>query len=150
MVELMSKRKQELEQSYRETIYSVFIENKQYDITVGKPLPTEIQQLVNKEKTAVILTAWNPRSQELPLEENKSRNIELNEKLQSYIMYTAVGQGKDLNWTAEESFFILGISEKEAEILAVKFEQYAYVWFDINKEASLVFTNIWLTLHSDS
>ena len=107
----MSKRKQELEQHYRETTYSVFIENKKYDIQVKRPLPIEIQQLINKETTAVILTAWNPRSQALPLAENKSRNIELNAKLQNYTVFTAIGQGDDLKWTAEESFFGLGISE---------------------------------------
>lgn len=139
----MSIRKQELEQHYRETTYSIFTENKQHDISIDKPLPTEIQQLVNKETTAVILTAWNPRSQAFPLAENKSRNIELNTNLQNYTVLNALGQGNDLDWSAEESFFILGINKSEAEKLAVEYEQYAYVWLESKKAACLVFSGIW-------
>lgn len=142
--------KQQLEQHYLDTMYSVFIDKNQYDIKIGKSIPADINKLINKEKSAVILTAWNPRSQALPLSENKYRNNELKSNLKNYTVFKADGQGEDLSWPAEESFFVLGIEKSEAEILAVKYEQYAYVWIENKKPASLVFTSIWQLLSNDS
>ena len=141
MAKLMAK--QQLEQHYLDTTYSVFIDEKQYDVKIGKPLPPAIQKLVNKETSAVILTAWNPRSKALSLQKNKSKNNKLSSQLKNYTVFNAVGQGEDLSWLAEESFFVLGIEKSEAETLAVKYEQYAYVWLENKKPASLVFTSIW-------
>jgi len=138
--------KSELEKHYLDTTYSIFIDEEQYDIKIGKPLPSVIKKLLDKEKSAVILTAWNPRSQPLSSQENKARNNELNSVLNKYSVLNALGQGSDISdtsWPAEESYFILGIKKREAEILAVEYEQYAYVWFESEKPASLVFTNIW-------
>ena len=137
--------KKELEQHYLNTTYSIFIDEKKYAIKINKPLPAVIQKLVNKEKSAAILTAWNPRSQALSLAENKSRNNEL--KLQLNLknkpVFNAVGQGKDPSWPAEESYLIPGIEKSQADIMAVKFEQYAYVWCESEKPASLIFTQLW-------
>lgn len=143
MVELMTISKIELQQHYLDTTYSVFISNKKCDIRIGKLLPPAIQEVINKEKFAAVLTAWNPRSQPLSLVENKSRNIELNSKLKEYEVFDALGQGNDLEWLAEESFFIVGISKEQVEVFAIEYEQYAYVWLEANKEVSLIFTNIW-------
>ena len=135
--------KADLEIRYRETVYSVFINKEQYDIKIGKPLPPFIQKLINKEKTAVILTAWNPKSQSLSLSDNHHRNSKLKELIKNYTIFYAVGQGVDSSWLAEESFFILGITKIEADKLAIEFEQFAYVWLERENTASLVFTNIW-------
>jgi len=139
----MLKRKQQLEQFYRDTTYSIFIEGIQHDIKIGKKLPPVIQKLVHQEKSAVILTAWNPRSQALPLSENKSRNNELYSKFKDHTLYNTLGQGSDSSWSAEESFFILGLSREEAAILAIEYEQYAFVLCESDKLAHLVFTDIW-------
>ena len=135
--------KKELEQHYLDTIYSVFIDNDQYDINIEQPLPKFIEQLVHKEKTAAILTAWNPRSQLLALLENYSRNNQLISKLNDYTTFKAVGQGGDSSWPAEESFFILGINKTELDKLAIEFEQYAYVWIERDNQASLIFSELW-------
>ena len=135
--------KKELEQHYLDTIYSVFIDNNQYDINIGQPLPKFIEQLVHKEKTAAILTAWNPRSQPLPLSENNSRNNKLSSKLYDYTIFKAIGQGNDSSWNSEESFFILGIKRTEVDKLAIEFEQYANVWIEKDKQASLIFSELW-------
>lgn len=139
----MTISKLELQQHYLDTIYSVFINNKKYDIRIGKLPPPAIQEVINKDKYAAVLTAWNPRSQSLSLVKNKTRNIELNRKLKEYVVFDAVGQGADLEWLAEESCFIVGISKEEVEILAIEYEQYAYVWLEEGKEASLIFTDVW-------
>lgn len=142
--------KKELEQHYLNTTYSVFIDEKQYDIKIGKPLPQVIKKIVNKEKSAVILTAWNPRSQALSLLENKSRNNELNLKLKNYTVLNVVGQGEDPSWPAEESYLIQGIDKNQVDMLAIEYEQYAYVWCESEKPASLIFTHLWPSLSNDS
>jgi len=138
--------KSELEKHYLDTTYSIFINEEQYDIKIGKTLPSAIQKLLNSEKSAAILTAWNPRSQLLSSKENKARNNELNSALNQYSVFRALGQGSglsDTSWPAEESYFILGIKKEEADILAVEYGQYAYVWLESEKPASLIFTRLW-------
>ena len=137
--------KNELERHYLDTTYSVFVDEEQYDIKIGNPLPSVIKKLLDKEKSAVILTACNPRSQPLSSQENKAHNNKLysNLKNNKYIIYKALGQGDDASWPAEESFFIIGLNKADAEKIAVEYGQYAYVWLENKKPASLVFTNIW-------
>lgn len=147
MVELMSKA--DLEKCYLETTYSVFIDDEKYNIEIGKSHPSVLQKLVSKKKSAAILTAWNPKSQILSLSENKSRNIELKSCLKNYTVFNALGQGMDLTWQPEESFFIQGITKIEVDKLAIEFEQFAYVWCERNKLASLIFTDIWLSLRTE-
>ena len=133
----------ELEKHYLATTYSVYIEKQRYDINIQQPLPKLIKQLVHKEKAAAILTAWNPRSQQLPLLENHSRNNQLISKLDDYTIFKAIGQGGDSSWSSEESFLILGIKRTEVDKLAIEFEQYAYVWLESGKQDSLIFSELW-------
>ena len=135
--------KKDLEKHYLATTYSVYIEKQRYDINIEQPLPKFIEQLVHKQKTAAILTAWNPRSQPLPLSENQSRNKQLSSKFEDHTLYKCMGQGNDISWPAEESFFILGISRAEIDKLAIEFQQYAYVWIEKGKQASLIFSELW-------
>ena len=139
----MSITKRELEKLYLDTTYSVYIDDKQYDIKIGKPLSQNIKSLVDQENSAVILTAWNPRGQPFPLSENHSRNNQLSSKVIEHTMYKSIGQGDDSSWPAEESFFILGIKRTEADKLAIEFEQYAYVWIERGKQASIIFSKLW-------
>lgn len=136
----------ELEKAYLDTTYSVLVDGEKYDIKIGKQIPSVINCLFENEneKSAVILTAWNPRSKALSLEENKERNNKLHSYLKNnkYIIYKALGQGKDASWPAEESFFIPGVTRETAEQYAVEYGQYAYVWCEIEKPASLIFTKL--------
>ena len=140
----------ELEKHYLDTTYSTFINEELYDIKIGKTLPSAIQKLLNSEKSAAILTAWNPRSQLLSSQENKDCNNELNSALNQYTVFRAVGQGSDTSWQAEESYFILGIQKEDSNKLAIKYGQYAYVWLESEKPASLIFTRLWPSSGNDS
>lgn len=137
--------KQELKQHYLATTYSVLMGNNQYEINIGKKIPTQINHLLGKNKSAVILTAWNPRSQAFSSAENNDRNNLLKALLtkNNYSFYDALGQGDDATWPAEESFFIVGMNKDEAEQLAVEHGQYAYVLLESEKPASLIFTSLW-------
>jgi hypothetical protein len=131
-----------LKQRYLATRYVVVFENDKYDIRINEAIPSAINQLL-KSQSAAILTAWNPRSQSFPLHENKTRNNYLRALLNNYSVLDALGQGDDAMWPAEESFCILGITKEEAEKLAVDFGQYAYVWLEQDKAASLEFSDVW-------
>jgi len=137
----------ELEKAYLETTYSVFVDGEKYDIKIGKPIPSVINHLLENEneKSAVILTAWNPCSKALSLEENKERNnkLLLDIKNSKRTIYKALGKGDDTSWPAEESFFIPAITKETAERIAIEYEQNAYVWIESEKLASLVFTHLW-------
>lgn len=149
MVEL--NHKQKLERFYRETIYSVFIGGNKIGIAIDKPVPDTINKILNKNTSAVLITAWNPRSETLSLQENNQRNTELEDILltKNYQYYKAIGQenvsdtktGK--KWPDEEGFCILGLNELETEQLAVDFHQNAYVLLEYGKTAILKFSKIW-------
>lgn len=136
--------KTELETNYIETIYSVFINDDKVDCKIGELAPAVINQLIEKDHSAVVLTAWNPKSELLAVKENKKRNHELLLTLQQqYTVLKALGQGRTLSWSAEESFFVIGLSKEKAEKIAVDYEQHAYVWIEIDKPVSLEFSRIW-------
>jgi hypothetical protein len=143
-VELVIKT--QLEQHYLDTIYSVLINEQQYNIKITEDVPSAIKEILElaKEKTAVILTAWNPKSKLLSSQENKERNKKLDLTLRNndYPVFKALGKGDNL-WPAEESFFIIGIKKEDAEQLAVEFGQNAFVWIDSEEPTSLIFTEIW-------
>ena len=143
MVELMLSNKEELKQHYLNTTYSVFIDDEQYDIKIEQALPQQINRLIREDKTAAIITAWNPRSQKLSEAENKTRNSALRSQLKEYTIFNALGQGCDASWPAEESFLVIGISKEQVELVVVEFEQNAYIWFEFDQQASLVFTELW-------
>ena len=140
---------EELFQSYINTTYSVFLEDKKCDLLIDQALPESINSLLAKEKSAVIMTAWNPRSHLLPDEENNKRNSELNAHLDKYTVYKAIGKGDlvdistKIHWPSEDGFFIIGIDKAEADKLAIVYEQNAYLLLECNKPLQLIFSEIW-------
>lgn len=142
--------KSELEQHYLATTYSVYINENKYDIKIGHAIPAEVNQLLANanNESAQILTAWNPRSELLSLQENNRRNAKLKTYLDNnnYTIFEAMGEGEsstESTWPGEEGFCISGITKVDAENLAVNCEQYAYVWLERGKLASLEFSRLW-------
>jgi hypothetical protein len=90
--------------------------------------------------TAAFITAFNPYSQELSNQENKDRNLKLEELIQSLDFDYIHGEGKcgDGDWDGEKSFLIFGISEKQASEIGKEFEQNAIVWCDKDAIPQLV------------
>lgn len=146
-----SQQLEKLRKSYIETRYSVFTDDVDgkdpVDVYIGKPSPDQLNKLLENHNsdTAVILTAWNPESELLSLDENSKRNSELKEKLLrlDYIFYPAAGQGLELSWPAEESFFIVNMTQSQAQEIAMEFGQFAYVLIELSKRTELIFTPLW-------
>ena len=86
----------------------------------------------SQKHTAAFITAFNPYSQELSNQENKDRNLKLEELIQSLHFDYIHGEGKcgDGDWDGEESFLIFGINQNKASEIGNKFEQNAIVWCD--------------------
>ncbi|MFK5913814.1 MAG: DUF3293 domain-containing protein [Woeseiaceae bacterium] len=137
----------ELEKYYIDTRYVVFIDDVKVNCKINETLPSSVNDIISKDKTAALLTAWNPRSQLLSSKENAKRNglLHFYLKQQGYTVFKALGQGSDDNWPAEESYFIIGITKEEAEQLAVEYQQNAFVWFEADKNVMLEFSQIWLS-----
>ena len=94
----------------------------------------ELESIYKKsyKHTAAFITAFNPYSKELSAQENKDRNLKLEELIKSLHFDYMRGEGKcgDGDWDGEESFLIFGITEKKASEIGKEFEQNAIVWCD--------------------
>ena len=91
--------------------------------------------------TWAVITAWNPLPDILAKEENLSRNMALENELKSLgLNYCAsLGIAKDKSWS-EESYFIENCTQLEANSLAKKFGQLAFVFGEIKQPSQLIYT----------
>jgi len=123
--------------SYKETTYSV----PELDINIrfdeeNKKLH---QFLENSSKSSwVFITAWNPKSKLLSEKENYKRNRSLKKDLRHWKFYNGIGIPDENEWSPEKSFFVLGISKSEADRLAKKYGQNAYVYGTKEIEVQLI------------
>jgi hypothetical protein len=77
-----------------------------------------------------LLTAYNPRGEELPLEENEERLAELSAYLRKELVAAvrSLGASEDGSWM-EPGFALLDVGEAQALAIARRFEQAAiYAW----------------------
>ena len=111
-----------------------------YDIRVGAKNILEDLNMPDIESWAYI-TAWNPLPIRYSLEENRVRNQSLKSDLDAISLeyIDGVGIAIDGSWQ-EESVFIKNISKEQAEHLAQKYEQVAYLFAHRNEKAQLVYT----------
>lgn len=126
----------DLHSYYLSTLYKV--EDFKHPIVIGQT-HLELEGLLSKRNVThwSYLTAWNPKSQSLPNDENRTLFNEIHAK-PSYLVLNGLGESPDGHWS-EESFLVLGMTEKEAAFLAKKFEQNAFVCGEKGKPARLVF-----------
>lgn len=85
------------------------------------------------------ITGFNPQSISHCKEENNSFNENLFNDLNEYTIL--LGEGGDIegDWEPEKSFLVLGINKKELINLAIKYNQKAVIYGEINKKAELLF-----------
>ncbi|AVQ11419.1 PF11697 family protein [Leptospira santarosai] len=104
------------------------------------PTLDEILNRYDRTEWAYI-TAWNPKSIPLFLEENQKRNHLLEEKIcaGAYPSFRGKGIGTDETWIPEESFLILGIAEKVVAALAIEFDQNSILVGTIGNKSRLKF-----------
>ena len=129
------------QENFKNTIYRVF-NDKDYtfDILVGSEHVLENLGFAHENSWAFI-TAWNPLPIIYTLEENRFRNELLKKEIDGLgLQYLdGIGMAKDGSWF-EESLFIVDISKSQAEDLAKKYNQLAYLFGLRNEKAELVVT----------
>ena len=117
----------ELLLGYEATCYSII--NPKIDIYL-KNENTELNSFLKEYKfnSWCFITAWNPFSKALSLEENKALNMLLEADLDGYSIFP--GEGKDTlgDWPPEISFFVGNITREQAIVLGEKYEQNAIVF----------------------
>lgn len=117
-------------QAFSETNYIVHHEPP-FTMNIGKPCP-ELKKLMEDRNalSAAFITAWNPFSQNLAIQENQARQNELkaNLKRRGLICIEGIGKHPSNNWPGEASVLVLGLGLEAAKSLARHYEQHAFVW----------------------
>ena len=96
-------------------------------IRIDQPLPESLQTLVGTRSWGFI-TAWNPRSETRPPEDNLAAQRELLTALRACpeaAIYPAIGIGPS-GWS-EPSLFVVGLETAALDALCHRHEQNAYV-----------------------
>lgn len=126
---------QQIHQAFLNTTYKV-VSNPVFNIKINEVVP-EISELTNW----AFITAWNPLPDILSIEENRVRNLDLEEDIKTLgLKYKpGIGVSEDENWS-EESFFVENISKNQIQDLAIKYGQLAYVFGSKNEKAALIYT----------
>ena len=127
-----------LEAAYRRTTYAAGLSLR---LRVDEPHPFLDDMLAFRglEEWAY-LTAWNPGSKPLPLEENMQRQDALRARLKGrWPTVEGAATSDDGSWEPEESLLVLGIPRDEALALAKELEQTAILVGRRGGRAELVF-----------
>lgn len=130
---------EEIIQSYNQAEY--YVEGFTEALKIGE-IHAGVNELLKRfgASSWCFITAWNPLSVELYLEENIKRNEELFAELQGFEIIEGEGRDPNGKWNPEQSYLALGISRKKAVDLAVKFGQRAIVFGEQNQPTELIET----------
>ena len=92
--------------------------------------------------TWAFLTACNPRSEILPAAENARRMEALRSDLLAagYVFWPGAGVSDFTDWPQEESVLAVGVTNEQANVLAERYDQNAYVYGERGGTAQLVWT----------
>ena len=135
----------DLIEAYEATVYCVFADSGELHLKVGKH-SDEADDFLNDAKvtSAAFLTAWNPRSEVLAPAVNAQRHQALIKDAEEQGFTWLHGEGRDPKgeWAAEQSLLILGLQPEQAEELARRYKQNAYVMLFAGRPVELVLTGL--------
>jgi hypothetical protein len=121
----------ELAKAYREALYVIHGEGRDIQLRVDQLSP-ELATLMRGHavKSATFLTAFNPHSILETAEVNVANHNALIADINALGLKSILGEGRDpLHlWPSEPSVLVLGISHQNAELLAERYGQNAYLW----------------------
>lgn len=113
----------------------------EFVIRIGQP-SSELDALLHNRgvSSSAVLTAWNPSSQPLSLQQNRLRQVQLVKDLHvaGWPTLPAARRDSSAQWPQEESALVLGIDRTACNAMARRFEQNAYVWCERGRAAELV------------
>jgi hypothetical protein len=127
---LRTDRERVLWRSYEDAVFRVFDGERQVRFHVGIASP-DLDALLERYRatTWAHITAWNPRSNPLPQDENDDRQRRLVVALSEAGRIVLDGDGADPegNWPPETTAFVMGIGVRDAVRLGREFGQLAIV-----------------------
>jgi hypothetical protein len=127
----------ELLEAYKATCYEII--NPKIEIFIDKENKALFNFLSeNTISSWCFITAWNPYSKELSMNENMDLNNQLEKELKDYKIYAAQGKGTIGDWPPEPSFFVTNITEVDAIALGKKYKQNAIVYGNYDGHAKLI------------
>jgi hypothetical protein len=128
-------------EAYRRTTFLAETPSGRLRLRIGKR-SSELDAFLTAHgaTTWAFVTAFNPGSVPLSVEENSARQIELETVAagQGFVCYRGEGIGDDGVWPPERSVLVLGIDRESAERLGRRFGQVAIVFGELGHEAELV------------
>jgi len=117
--------------AYREAVYVVHLGDREIALQAGR-VSAELAELMKdwEVTTAAFLTAFNPYSQVVDSAENEVRQKKMWADAQPMCpkIFPGIGRDKDDQWPHELSMLALGIHQEDAQSLADRYEQNAFLW----------------------
>jgi hypothetical protein len=133
----------ELAKAYQEALYVIHVEGGDIQLRVGLPSIglTSLMKMYGV-KSAAFLTAFNPHSILATAEVNVNNHNALIDDIHTLGLKLFSGEGGDPSrlWPSEPSVLVLDISRQNAELLADRYRQNAYLW--ISGDEGLVNLNL--------
>ncbi len=130
-----------LVQSYEATNYRI-LEPAPFTLKIGKR-SSKLADLYRRSGagTACVITAWNPRSEEMSKAGNDAAQARLTAELDKAGLRHLPAFGADPNekWNGEVSLLVLGASRAEVENLGRSYGQNCIVWAEADAVPRLIF-----------
>lgn len=107
---------------------------------VGQPCPPLVALLRHHHcNAAAYLTAWNPGSTKLPMEQNIAAQARLVQEVAAsgHRWYDGTSNDPAGEWPQEPSVLVLGISRERARELARSYGQNAFLWCALETNSEL-------------
>lgn len=121
----------ELLRAYRDAIYVIYSDEGDIVLKVDEA-SSDLARLMKKYRvaSAALITAFNPYSVLSTAEENVRNHNGLIANIHSLGLKAMAAEGADPShvWSSELSILILGISLEDAECLADRYQQNAFLW----------------------
>ena len=124
-------------EAYKATCYEII--DPKVAIYIGQE--NEVLQTFLKENEITnwcFITAWNPFSKALSLQENKELNMFLEADLDGYSIFPGEGKDTIADWPPEISFFVGNITREQAIVLGEKYEQNGIVFGMVDELPELI------------
>jgi hypothetical protein len=132
--------------AYRATDYVLFVaDDAEITLNIGRRNPAFDHVLDGRRATtAVVVTAYNPRSAILPDAENRARHARLVAMIEAAGHDFALGEGRDPtgHWQAEVECVVFGIPVEAGLALARAFDQNAIVFVERSGAPVLVYPDL--------
>ncbi|PIP78291.1 MAG: hypothetical protein COW84_12105 [Gammaproteobacteria bacterium CG22_combo_CG10-13_8_21_14_all_40_8] len=137
-----------LQNAFEKTCYQLSVQAKVehktaqlFDLHIGvieKDFQTWLDQ--NHIQHWGIITAYNPQSRQLSINENQQRSHQLHQELlqQKWNVYPTTHLDPDHQWPDEQGYFIANIPQKTLLTLASQYQQLAIVYGEINSVPTLI------------